>query len=68
MTIKGKTIGFVGAGNMGEAMIKGLLAANLVPPESICASASRSSTGSTGSRSPPTTRSSSVTSTSSSWR
>ena len=37
MTIKGKTIGFVGAGNMGEAMIKGLLAANLVPPASICA-------------------------------
>src|SRR5207247_116482 len=27
MTIKGKTIGFVGAGNMGEAMIKGLVAA-----------------------------------------
>ncbi len=37
MTIKGKKIGFVGAGNMGEAMIKGLLAANLVPPTAICA-------------------------------
>src|SRR2546428_396809 len=37
MTIKGKKIGFVGAGKMGEAMIKGLLAANLVPPTAICA-------------------------------
>ena len=37
MTIKGKKIGFVGAGNMGEAMIKGLLAANLVPPEAVYA-------------------------------
>src|SRR5207245_843166 len=37
MTIKGKKIGFVGAGNMGEAMIKGLLAANLVPPAAISA-------------------------------
>jgi pyrroline-5-carboxylate reductase len=35
MTIKGKKVGFVGAGNMGEALIKGLLAANLVPPEAI---------------------------------
>ncbi len=37
MTIKGQKIGFVGAGNMGEAMIKGLLAANLVPPEAVYA-------------------------------
>ncbi len=37
MTIKGKKVGFVGAGNMGEALIKGLLAANLVPAESIYA-------------------------------
>jgi pyrroline-5-carboxylate reductase len=35
MTIKGQTVGFVGAGNMGEALIKGLLAANLVPAEAI---------------------------------
>jgi pyrroline-5-carboxylate reductase len=35
MTIKGKKVGFVGGGNMGEALIKGLLAANLVPPEAI---------------------------------
>jgi pyrroline-5-carboxylate reductase len=35
MTIKGRTVGFVGAGNMGEALIKGLLAANLVPAEAI---------------------------------
>ncbi len=35
MTIKGKKVGFVGAGNMGEALIKGLLEANLVPAEAI---------------------------------
>jgi len=35
MTIKGKKVGFVGAGNMGEALIKGLLAANLVPAEAV---------------------------------
>lgn len=37
MTIKGKKVGFVGAGNMGEALIKGLLAASLVPTEAIYA-------------------------------
>jgi pyrroline-5-carboxylate reductase len=37
MTIKGKKVGFVGAGNMGEALMKGLLAANLVPAEAIYA-------------------------------
>ena len=37
MTIKGKKVGFVGAGNMGEALIKGLLAASLVPAEAIYA-------------------------------
>ena len=35
MTIKDKKVGFVGAGNMGEALVKGLLAANLVPAEAI---------------------------------
>jgi len=35
MTIKGKNVGFVGGGNMGEALIKGLLAANLVPAKAI---------------------------------
>jgi pyrroline-5-carboxylate reductase len=35
MTIKGRSVGFVGAGNMGEALIKGLLAAHLVPAEAI---------------------------------
>ncbi len=35
MSIKGKRVGFVGGGNMGEALIKGLAAANLVPPEAI---------------------------------
>lgn len=37
MSIKGKKVGFLGAGNMGEAMIKGLLQAGLVPPASIAA-------------------------------
>ncbi len=35
MTIKGLSVGFVGGGNMGEALIKGLLGANLVPAGSI---------------------------------
>jgi len=35
MTIKGLTVGFVGGGNMGEALMKGLLGANLVPSGSI---------------------------------
>ena len=35
MSIKGKTVGFVGAGNMAEALIKGLVEANLVPSEAI---------------------------------
>src|SRR5262249_41821096 len=35
MTIKGLTVGFVGGGNMGEALIKGLLGANLVPAGSV---------------------------------
>jgi pyrroline-5-carboxylate reductase len=38
VSIKGKKVGFVGAGNMGEALIKGLVAANLVPAEAIYAS------------------------------
>jgi pyrroline-5-carboxylate reductase len=48
MTIKGRTIGFIGGGNMGEALIKGLLGASLVPASAI---------GFTGSRSRPTTAS-----------
>jgi len=35
MTIKGKKVGFLGAGNMGEALIKGLTEAHLVPAEAI---------------------------------
>jgi len=42
MTIKDKKIGFVGAGNMGEAMIKGLLAATLVTPKAVYATDVRS--------------------------
>jgi len=37
VSIKGKTIGFIGSGNMGEALIKGLTTVGLVPTESICA-------------------------------
>jgi len=35
MTIKGLTVGFIGGGNMGEALIKGLLGASLVPATAI---------------------------------
>jgi pyrroline-5-carboxylate reductase len=35
MSVKGQRIGFLGAGNMGEALIKGLLAAHLVTPDVI---------------------------------
>ena len=35
MSITGKRIGFLGVGNMGEAMIKGLLRTNLVPVAAI---------------------------------
>lgn len=38
MSIDGKRVGFVGAGNMGEALIKGLVAASLLPPADILAS------------------------------
>jgi pyrroline-5-carboxylate reductase len=36
--VKGKAVGFVGGGNMGEALIKGLAAAGVVPPEAMWAS------------------------------
>jgi pyrroline-5-carboxylate reductase len=38
VSIKGKRVGFLGSGNMGEALIRGLLRAGLVPPASIAAS------------------------------
>ena len=38
MTIKEKKIGFLGAGNMAEALIRGLLKTGLVPPEAVFAS------------------------------
>ena len=41
VTIKSKRIGFLGAGNMGEAMIKGLTQAGLVPAASIGATDAR---------------------------
>ena len=37
MSLKGKTVGFIGAGNMGEALIRGLVSANVVPPEAVWA-------------------------------
>lgn len=41
MSVKGKRVGFLGAGNIGEAMIRGLLQAGLVPPEDVAASDAR---------------------------
>jgi len=38
MSIKGKTVGFLGAGNMGEALIKGLLKTGIISADSISAS------------------------------
>lgn len=38
MSLKGTKVGFVGSGNMGEALIRGLVAAHVVPAESIWAS------------------------------
>ncbi len=38
MAISDKKIGFIGTGKMGEALIKGILAAGLIPPERIYAS------------------------------
>jgi pyrroline-5-carboxylate reductase len=38
MAVKDKQVGFLGAGNMGEALIKGLLKTGLVPAERIFAS------------------------------
>ena len=41
MGIKGKRVGFLGAGNMGDAIIKGIIAAGLVPPDHVLASDAR---------------------------
>ena len=41
MTIKGKRVGFLGAGNIGDAMIKGILQAGLVPASAVSASDAR---------------------------
>ena len=38
MTISGKKIGFIGTGKMGEALIRGILHAELIPPDNIYAS------------------------------
>jgi pyrroline-5-carboxylate reductase len=35
VSVKGKKVGFVGAGNMGEALIRGLVESNLVPADTI---------------------------------
>jgi pyrroline-5-carboxylate reductase len=41
MSVKGKTVGFVGAGNMGEALIRGLVESSLVPAAAIVIADSR---------------------------
>jgi pyrroline-5-carboxylate reductase len=41
VSVKGKKVGFVGAGNMGEALIKGLVESNLVPANAIVIADSR---------------------------
>jgi pyrroline-5-carboxylate reductase len=38
VSLKGRKVGFIGSGNMGEALIKGLVAAGVVPPDAIWAS------------------------------
>jgi len=38
MSVKGKKVGFVGGGNMGEALIRGLVESNLVPADAILVS------------------------------
>ena len=38
MSVKGKRVGFLGSGNMGEALIRGIVQAGLVPPGNIAAS------------------------------
>jgi pyrroline-5-carboxylate reductase len=35
MSVKGKKIGFLGGGNMGEALIRGLVKTGLIPPEDL---------------------------------
>jgi pyrroline-5-carboxylate reductase len=41
MSAKGKRVGFLGAGNMGEAMIKGLVQAGIVPAKDVAATDAR---------------------------
>ena len=41
MSLKGKRVGFVGGGNMGEALIRGLLGTNLVPTDLLAATDAR---------------------------
>lgn len=41
MSVKGKRLGFLGCGNMGEALVKGLVEAHVVPADTIIASDSR---------------------------
>ena len=41
MSVKGKRLGFLGCGNMGEALVKGLVEAHVLPAEAIIASDTR---------------------------
>lgn len=45
MAFENKTLAFIGSGNMGEAMIKGLLTKQVLPPEQIIATDIRSERG-----------------------
>jgi pyrroline-5-carboxylate reductase len=38
MSVKGRTVGFIGGGNMGEALIRGLVESSLVPADAIAVS------------------------------
>ena len=44
MSVKGKRLGFVGCGNMGEALVKGLVEASVVPGERSSRSSTRATT------------------------
>ena len=41
MSVRGKRIGFIGGGNMGEALLRGLIKTQLIPPEHVFVSDTR---------------------------
>jgi len=42
VSVKGKRVGFIGGGNMGEALVRGLIGASVVPADLITATDVRS--------------------------